>query len=147
MEQQHSAALLHTQSKAELHLVPLQATAQLWPKAATYINRSLRHADGMITLDDMEEAVVSGRYQLWLIVKGYKVLGAGVTEMMKNGTCFVWAFGGKKMHEWFPLHEELEAWAKRAGCNAIHFFGRLGWDRVLRSEGYEKRMVIMRKEL
>lgn len=101
----------------------------------------------MLDLDDVKGAILEARWRLWLVWEDGDCVAAGATEIVKNDTCFVWAFGGEKMNEWFPLHTKLEAWAKSVGCTSVQFFGRLGWERVMRPEGYEKRMVVMRKEL
>lgn len=118
----------------------------LWDTVEPLLQKAVDRSDGLLTIDGVKDAILSGRWQLWIVWDGETICAAGATEV-NNYTCFVWAFGGENMSDWFPLHQELEAWAKLIGCKSIHFFGRLGWERVMRPEGYERRMVVMRKEL
>jgi hypothetical protein len=131
---------------AKLFLIPPENAAQVWTLAEDFVEQAVTHSDGLLKADDLKSGVENGSKQLWVIWGDDRVKAAGVTEII-NDTCFIWAFGGECMREWFPLHKQLEAWAKGEGCDAVHFFGRLGWLRALRNEGYERRLVVMRKEL
>lgn len=114
--------------------------------AEPHIERSLAYSDGLVRIGDVEVGVLDGSKQLWVVWGDDKPLAWGVSELI-NGTCFVWAISGKGMKQWFHLHEEFEEWAKASGCDAVHFFGRQGWERALRKFGFERRLVVMRKEL
>lgn len=131
---------------AKLFLIPHDSVKLVWPLAEPMIERAILHSDGLLKIGDIEGGVKDGSKQLWVIVGGDKCLASIVTEII-NDTCFIWAIGGEEMREWLPLHTQLEAWAKGEGCDAVHFFGRLGWLRTMRSRGYERRLVVMRKEL
>ncbi len=129
----------------KLFLIPQENAADVWPLAEPFIEQAVLYADGLITTETLQEGVEDGSKRLWLIW-GDRCFAAGVTEIIKE-TCFIWAFGGEEMHKWFPLHTQLEEWAKHEGCKSVHFFGRIGWERILRSSGYERRLVVLRKEL
>jgi hypothetical protein len=133
-------------AEPRLILAPGEHALALWPLAEKHIERATVRSDGMVTTDEHRDAVASGRRQLWLITDGSDVLAAGVTEAIK-GVCFIWAFGGERMSEWFHLHKELETWARQNGLRGVRFYGREGWERALRKSGFKKRLVIMHKEL
>jgi hypothetical protein len=135
-----------TRSMAKLFLIPEENAAQVWPLVEPLIERATLYSDGLLNAGDMRKGIEDGSRQLWVIWGDNRALAGLVTEII-NDTCFIWAIGGERMSEWLPLHKQLEAWAKANGCDAVHFFGRQGWERVLRHEGYERRLVVMRKEL
>ena len=38
---------------------------------------------------------------------------------------------GDRLDEWVDHHDQIERWAKAAGCHRIEVVGRKGWARVL----------------
>lgn len=134
---------------AELYLIPTDRVMAVWERAKPLVEKSVPYSDYLLQIDDLEDGLAIGSKQLWVIVDetGEEMMAAGVTEIINDDTCFVWGFGGKNMSEWFDTHQRLEAWAKEVGCKAVSFFGRQGWERVMRPSGYKRRMVVLRKEL
>ena len=89
----------------------------------------------------------------------------------KDGYCKFWEFGechfvtrvdvnkdgrrlvvcllaGKNLFEWgHELAEELEALAKKEGCQKIAVEGRLGWMKLLKPLGYEHEVTTMVRAL
>ncbi len=130
---------------AKLFLIPEENAAQVWPLAEEFIERACKYSQGLLLSSDLEASVADGTKQLWIVWED-ECRGAGVTSVI-NSTCFVWAFGGTSIDEFLPLCADVEVWAKENGCDAVQFFGRLGWERVMRSIGYERKMVVLRKEL
>jgi hypothetical protein len=50
------------------------------------------------------------------------------------------------MH-WVEFVHVLETWAKARGFEMIEFWGRKGWDRLMRPYGYKETFRIVQKRL
>jgi hypothetical protein len=131
-----------------LNLIPHEHVEIVWPLAEEYIERSVEHGDGTVTIENHRDAVFNDRRQLWLIWdEGHekKCRAAIVTEII-NGLLHIWALGGERMREWLHLHHDLERWARTQGCRGMNIWGRPGWQRALGAYGYKKTLVAMNKE-
>jgi hypothetical protein len=51
------------------------------------------------------------------------------------------------MSEVLAIRTWCEEWARRSGCNVVSINGRPGWERLLASEGYQKKSVVLEKQL
>ena len=65
----------------------------------------------------------------------------------KGKHCHIWIMVGHNMETWVDLMPELEAWAKREGCNMMRHEARPGWSKILKQYGYRMPHVILEKEL
>jgi len=95
------------------------------------------------SLEDVQDAVASGKAQLWCGERS-----ALVTELVvypRKKVCRIWMAGGELgelHHEMLPAVEE---WAKAKGCAAVEIIGRRGWDRVL--DDYRQPHTVLMKEI
>lgn len=153
MQPQHSAEPSPTASKAEplLWLIPTEQVENVWPLADSYIKRAVEHGGPLVTLEDVRDGVFSGRTQLWLVwddsrEAADRCRAAIVTDKVRD-VCLIRSLGGEGMDEWLHLIGRLEDWARSVGCKSLIVDGRPGWEKALKSFGYERRWVVLNKEL
>lgn len=97
-------------------------------RCAAWLEKSLPYCHGTHTLQDLREATLAGRMQLW---PGER--SALLTEIIRyprRTGCHV-AFAGGDLEELRKMADTVEAWAKSVGCDHITVSGRAGWVRAL----------------
>jgi hypothetical protein len=82
--------------------------------------------------DEIEQRFAGDTVQLWL-----RPDCAMLTELYP-GNIHVWLAGGA-LKSLLDLRPQVEATARFWGCTTATINGRLGWDRVLRNHGYQRR--------
>lgn len=81
-----------------------------------------------------------GQAQLW--AHGALWAITEVHDFASGRICHIVAMAGEFNH---ALLTEIEAWAKRNGCQKLHFTGRKGWERRLPE--YQHIAIVMQKEI
>lgn len=99
----------------------------IWPRVSNKINDAIAKGGGD-NFKGTEQNVLNGDALLWLAWDGVSVAAAAVTEILKNGTCEIVAFAGKRCDD---LLSGIEDHARAEGCAKVRFTGRKGWARVL----------------
>jgi hypothetical protein len=99
--------------------------------------------------DDVWAAIQSRSAQLWLVWNEIPeaVCVTQLSNTSKGKHCSIWIMVGSGMVDWLPLIDDLEAWAKREGCNLMRHEARAGWSKPLKKRGYFCPHVILEKEL
>jgi hypothetical protein len=110
----------------------------------------------------VEASVLAGAALVWLAWEENtgRIAAAAVTEIAETEwrkVCVLVACGsarpaagpgsesGAGVRDWRPLLEDIEAYARAAGCAAMRIMGRKGWARVLSS--YKAKRIILEKDL
>jgi len=129
---------LRTVDKKNINLV--------WPDVNGFILKALKYSDGKYNLSDIKEGIESGRMQLFIAVDNFPIAAAvtEITDFPQKRVLSITLVGGERMEEWLHLMNQLEAWAKDAGCEQIELFGRPGWEKVL---GWDKTYTALKKDL
>lgn len=98
-------------------------------------------------IDGWIELLANGKAQLWIAWNGEDCEAAAITQLIerKSGrACHMIACGGRDMRNWLGVLDEIEAWAKSQGCNAMRIpQARKGWARML--PDYDTTGVILSK--
>lgn len=121
----------------------------IWPFAREFI-LSARKRVGMTTDEPLMLAhMISGKVLLWIAWGREGKLLAAVQTMLEQGSegpiCHIMSAGGVQMKRWLHLMENIESYAKSAGCVRTYIEGRCGWQRALRR--YKPVGVILEKDL
>ncbi len=98
------------------------------------------------TTNDILEALKTDKALLWVIHTGPSLEAALVTQLKidKHGKFFtVWALGGRDIESWIDLHSELEAYAKREGCDRIIHQLRPGFGRLMMKRDPKFKLINM----
>ena len=125
---------------------------QHWNVISTLLEKAIDQNCGEAKLEDYLRKVLNDQAQLWAIIDGDNITGAGVTEVLtysKQKVFHIFLFAGidfELQSQMFPI---VEAFAKDCGCVAIEQWGRKGWAKTLPKyvPGFREVYTVMRKEL
>ncbi len=101
---------------------------------------------------DVKRDLMEGKAQLWgatgetgePLVKGIWITRIENSHSRRWGV--VWIAAGNPVEEGLELFQKhTEPWFKSMGCEAVHIYGRAGWQKVL--PGYEEKARVLVKEL
>ena len=113
-----------------------------WERCAEYISDALAYAGGTHTMEDVYQAVTTGKAQFHPLEKS-----AIITEIVdypRRAICRIWLAGGE-LDELMEAEKSIAVWAKSLGCDAMEIIGRKGWQRQLKD--YTATAVILAKDL
>lgn len=131
--------------------VPSQAVEKLWHFAEPFVKRALDHTFGEVSAADIKNFCLSKDMQLWMIVKGERVMGAGVTQIVfypQMKVCRIVTLAGTEFDNWMDMsHMHIELWAVEMGCEAVEAFVRKGFVPKLQGIRYKHRYSVMHKSL
>jgi len=108
------------------------------------IESALAHNGGSHTYEDIVEGVEKGLFVAWPGIRSIVVCQLLQLPRVRIGHCFLAA---GEMEEVLAIRTWCEEWARRSGCNVVSINGRPGWERLLASEGYSKKSVVLEKQL
>lgn len=105
-----------------------------------------------ITLQELIEAICSGKKQLWLVLDDdARFLAAFTTQIQQTvlgkKRALICECSGKGVLDQVDNLQVAEDWARENGAFEIEILGRLGWKRALNNQGYGIDMLYYRKEL
>ncbi|WP_375693339.1 MULTISPECIES: hypothetical protein [unclassified Bartonella] len=105
-----------------------------------------------ITLQELIEAICSGKKQLWLVLDDDERFLAAVTTQIQQTVlgkkrALICECSGKGVLDQVDNLLFVEDWARENGAFEIEILGRLGWKRALDKQGYGIDMLYYRKEL
>ncbi|PIT67952.1 hypothetical protein [Bartonella tribocorum] len=105
-----------------------------------------------MTLQDLIEAICTGKKQLWLVLDDNERFLAAVTTQIQQTVlgkkrALICECSGKGVLDQVDNLQVAEDWARENGAFEIEILGRLGWKRALNKQGYGIDMLYYRKEL
>lgn len=96
------------------------------------------------TAEDVRVALAENRAQIW--PGSRSVIVTEINAYPNQKVVRVWVAGGD-MDEIVAMAPGIEAWARLQGCSSVVVEGRKGWEKVLKSFGYEPFLYSARKVL
>lgn len=108
------------------------------------IKKALPYTDDLWTLEDIGEAVMGGRMQMWVHGDSVAVTQLEVYPTKLLAHIFLGAGILSEMHE---LLLQIEQWATDVGADKLVVSGRKGWVRDLMQYGFKEASVTISKEL
>lgn len=127
-----------------VYLCPPEHIHTFWPEVAILIQPAIDRSGERCDSDQLLGLAVSGLIQVWLMVdKATMVLEAACISELRPYTgshprLHVMLVGGKYMSLWLKdLVFNLKAFAAHNGAKSLEVYGRLGWERALRQEGFK----------
>jgi hypothetical protein len=131
-----------------LNLIPRENIESVRPLIEDHLKSVVERSKGKLTPDEIVDAFLSGKYQLWLIWNG-SLLAVGATELTKVASglkiCTIHFLTGENSLSWLHLIGDLEQWAKAQGCGLMKGYMRKGWAKRL--PDYHLTHVSLEKEL
>lgn len=109
-----------------------------------HIKRALSY-QATHAIEDVERMILEDEAQLWLGEKS-----AAVTEIVQFPKCktlHLWLCGGDLREIIDVMLPKAEAFARQEGCTRLTTAGRVGWDRVMKGQGFSPAASICAKDL
>ena len=115
-----------------------------WHLIQEYMEGAAKYTYGRFTVDDILEGLKTKDQQLWVAYDD-KVYGAVVTEIAEypQMKSLVMHFtGGIELPKWKDeMLTLLRRFAKDQGCKTIESFGRTGWKRIFKNDGFKSQFI------
>ena len=107
-----------------------------------WIESALAYGGGTHLYEDIVEAIVAGKMQLWPAENSCLVTEITLFPRKKVLHVFL---GGGDLDEIIGMHESVVQWAIDQGCASLTMTGRKGWGKPLKSSGWESQLVLYEK--
>jgi hypothetical protein len=141
----------------------------MWPHVVKLIETALIASESDLSPDHVKARIDTGKALLWIIwddkpavvwsdsrgargkSDGGELVAAGTTELvtLENGRklCVISTCAGKELKTWKRFLSDIERWAKQEGCEAVRFYGRPGWVRSFKDQGYVQPWIVVEKRI
>ena len=128
--------------------VPTEHIEFVWPNIREFMMGAAEFTFGRFTAEDIKNELLrrQGEQQLWVAFEDKdNFYGAVVTEIYQypQMRALIMHFtGGKQLPKWkTPMLKILQQFAADNECDAIESYGRPGWAKVFKKDGYEQRFI------
>jgi hypothetical protein len=118
---------------------------KIWHKVKGFAEDAAEYTYGRFTANDIRTNLKNNHQQLWIAHEGDEVYGFVVTEptdypQMK--ALIMHFTAGKEVLLWKDeMLKWIRAFAKEQGCEIIESYGRVGWSKVFKDDGFQKRFM------
>ena len=109
-----------------------------------HIEAALEYSGGTHNFDDVKQAIIEGRMQLWPAPNSAAV--TEIVEYARKKVLHVFLAGGD-MDEVVGGIESVVNWGRGQGCQSVAISGRKGWERILDKHGFRPVLVTMERDL
>lgn len=131
-----------------LPLVEPTAIDNLWPQIAPLLERV---ADNRVTVDDIYNLVVDKRWTLWLcqVPDTLEITSVVITEFIEypQVTNLRVIFLSGDDEDWAYGMGVFEDYARINQCHEVEVLGRKGWQRLLKSRGFNLNFITLSKRI
>jgi len=126
-------------------LVPREHVQRVWGSIEQFAERCAKYTYGRFKAVDILHELLTKDQQLWIAFDDKDIHAFWVTEVVQypQTKILVMHFtGGNRIEEWQTIGlKQLQQFARDTGCTKIESYGRPGWEKVWKNEGYKKRFV------
>lgn len=106
------------------------------------IEAALKYGGGTHLFEDVADAVVDGRMQMW--VNGETVAITEIIVYPRKKVLHVFIGSGKRK-ELFEMIESAWQWGQSIGCTGMTLAGRKGWMKLMGKFGFKPTLYVMEK--
>lgn len=129
--------------------IPQRSVETLWKFAEPFIKRALDHTFGELSIEDIRQACLTENMQLWMCLKGTRVIGAGTTMIVLHPqmkVCRIVTLSGAEFDQWVhQCNMHIELWAESMGCVGMEAYVRKGFVPKLIEIGFKHRYSVVHK--
>jgi hypothetical protein len=129
----------------EISIVPVEHIDSVWPSVEQYLKGAADYTYGRFTVEDIKNRLYTAPQQLWIAYDEEIVYGAVVTEITQYPqmrTLVMHFTGGVELPKWKnEMLQMLQRFAKDQGCSVIESYGRIGWEKVFKNDGFKSRFM------
>ena len=126
-------------------LVPKEHVQRVWGSIEQFAEGCAKYTYGRFKAVDILHELLTKDQQLWIAFDDKDIYAFWVTEVVQypQTKILVMHFtGGNRIEEWQTIGlKQLQQFARDTGCTKIESYGRPGWEKVWKNEGYKKRFV------
>ena len=134
---------------APVQMVPSNRVLEIAPYARPWLQAAVDRNGLGYNVEEVLSGCTHGAFQLWA-AKAQGFEGFAVTELVTSpneSSVHIILAGGKGVSEVIPYIAVIEQWAKELGCQSIRVWGRPGWLRMLRKQGYHLETQVLKRSL
>lgn len=129
----------------EVTLIPTEAVGRVWKSVEPLMQKASEYTYGRFEAIDILDGLFKGEQLLWIAFDDANVYGAVVTEVYqypRMRALMMHFVGGEKLAEWkAPMLSLLRKYAKDNNCSVLESYGRAGWGKIFKDDGYTSRFV------
>ena len=129
----------------------------VWPRVGPCLERATDTSGGRFSLDSVRMDILNFQQLLWVLFRGDDDLLVSATTQfvfypLRKNLCVMFMGTSDHGERLWLRHRDLvvgalEDFAREHGCDGIELTGRVGWDRVLSKFGFEKKFIVLEKDL
>lgn len=116
----------------------------IWPDINDYMDGAAKYTHGRFKVEDIKHGLIKNNQQLWIAFDD-NIKGAVITEIIQYPQirALIMHFtGGIKLPTWKDeMLKTLQSYARDKGCNTIESYGRRGWERVFKNDGFKSKFM------
>jgi hypothetical protein len=119
----------------------------IWSYINDYMDACAKYTYGRFNVEDIKRHLETNKMQqLWIAYQDDVVYGAVITEIQQYPQMRVLTMhftGGKELPKWKDeMLSLLQRFAKDHECSVIESYGRLGWKRVFKNDGFKSKFML-----
>lgn len=133
--------------------VPKEAVKHVWKDVEGLLRKSVEDTSrGKINILDVLDGILRDIYVLWVVLDEEDNMVAAITTRIatypRRKAMVLDFVGGTKLHKWKDIViETIGRFAKENDCQHLEGYGRKGWERALRGNGFYSEYIAYRMEL
>ena len=118
---------------------------KVFPLIESYLESAAEYTFGRFKAEDIKQGLLVKPQQLWVAFDDQHTYGFVVTEIFKYPqiTTLIMHFtAGKELPKWKDaMLKELRDFGKEHNCLTIESYGRRGWAKVFKNDGYKEQFT------
>jgi hypothetical protein len=121
---------------------------EIWEYVEDYLAQAASYSNGKFLIEDVKANIIHRNQTLWVAYDDEqdKIMGATVTEVCQYPrirALMIQFIGGIQLETWkSPQLEAFQIYARNAGCQIIEAFGRSGWEKICRDDGFKQDCIM-----
>lgn len=127
--------------------VPKEYIEVVWPKIEGFLKGAADYTYGRFEVSDIKQSLLTTEQQLWVAYddETEEAFGAVVTQILtypRMKSLVMHFTGGIELPKWkAPMLALLQEFSRNNGCSVIESYGRDGWEKVFKDDGFKKRFM------
>ena len=126
-------------------LIKKEDYSKVFPLIEQYLEAAAKYTYGRYLAEDIKTGLLLQNQQLWIPYEGTDIYGFVVTQEIiypQMKTLVMHFTAGKELPKWKnEMLAEIKYFAKLNGCNLLESYGRKGWAKVFKNDGYNTKFI------
>ena len=125
----------------EITVISPQDVDKVWKRIEEYVQGAADYTYGRFTKGDIRTGLKTKPQTLWVAHEGEDIYGFVVTafgDYPQMKVLVMHFTGGKELEKWKPqMLNSIQEFSRLHGCDMIESFGRGGWAKVFKKDGFK----------